>query len=184
MNLNKIRKNYESLTFIERNALFISALQRNDKSEIDAIYAASPRKTYSEIDFYQFKQNLITLQMLVIISKTNYFNSALMLSETGNTKHKGIEGLILYFYFTVADAWKVVCKDIGIDSDAFEKTLFPNDSVIYRIVDFEKSFRDLAFTESEAAMFCKKHRQFDGKLAFTFENKIAEYRAFLDLPKA
>ncbi len=183
MNLNTIRKNYETLTFIERNALFISALQRDDKSEIAAIYAATPRKTFSEIDFYELKQSLLALQMIVIIEKADYFNSALMLSETERPKHKGMDSLSLYFFFTTADAWKAVCEEIGVDADAFEKMLFPEKFFIYRLAELENSFRDLAFTETEAAAFCKKHCEFNGTLAFTLENKIAEFRKFLDLPE-
>ena len=183
MNLNAIRKSYQTLTLIERNALFISALQRGDKSEIDAIYAATPRKTFSEIDFYELKQSLLALQMIVIIEKADYFNSALMLSEACEPKYKGASGLSLYFFFTMADAWKAVCEEIGVDADAFEKMLFPNNFLIWRLTTFEQSFRDLAFTEAEATAFCKKHCEFDGTLAFTLENKIAEYRKFLDLPE-
>ena len=182
MNLNAIRKNYETLTSIERHALMISALQRDDKSEIDAIYAATPRKTYSQIDFYELKQSLLVLQMFVMIVKADYFNTALMLSEVERPKHKGIDRLSLYFFFTVADAWKAVCKEIGIDADAFEKMLFPNHCVTYRLAEFENSFRGLAFTEAAAAAFCKKHYQLDGTLAFTLENEIAGFRKFLDLP--
>lgn len=182
MNLNAIRKDYKTLTLIERNALFISALQRNDISEIDAIYAATPRKTFSEIDFYELKQNLIVLQMIVIIEKINHFNLALIFSKDEHPKHKGMDSFSLYLFFTLTDAWKEVCKEIGIDADAFEKMLFPNDCVIYRIGNFENSFRKLAFTEADATAFCTKHGEFNCTLAFTLKNKIAEFRKFLNLP--
>ena len=182
MNLNAIRKNYKALTLIERNALFISALQRDDKSEIDAIYAATPRKHFSEIDFYELRHNLIALQMIVMIEKADHFNLALMFSEAEHPKYEGMGGLSLYFFFTVADAWKAVCKEIGVDADAFEQMLFPNRCFIYRLADIENTFRDLAFTEAEATAFCKKRYEFNGTLAFTLENKIAEFRKFLDLP--
>ncbi len=183
MNLNAIRKNYETLTLIERNALFISALQRDDKSEIAAIYAATPRKHFSEIDFYELKQNLIALQMIVMIEKADYFNLALMFSEAEHPKYEGMDSLSLYFFFTVTDAWKAVCKEIGVDAGAFEQMLFPDNFLIYRLADSENAFRDLAFTEAEATAFCKKHFEFNGTLAFTLENKIAEFRKFLDLPE-
>ncbi len=182
MNMNAIRKSYAALTLIERNALFISALQRNDRSEVDAIYAATPRERFSEIDFYELKQNLIALQMIVIIEKADHFNLALMFSEAERPKHKGMDSLSLYLFFAVADAWKAVCEEIGVDADAFEKMLFPDKFFIYRLAELENSFRDLAFTEAEASAFCKKHCEFDGTLAFTLENKIAEFRKSLDLP--
>lgn len=182
MNLNAIRKNYETLTYIERHALLISAFQRGDQNEIDAIYAATPRKLYSEIDFYELKQNLLILQMFVIIEKFNYFNIALMLAETENPKRKGAERLSLYLFFTLADAWRLVCNEIGIDADAFERMLFPNQTFIYRLGNVENSFRDIAFNEAEATVYCKRHDKFDGTLAFTLENKVAEFRKFLDLP--
>lgn len=183
MNLNAIRKNYETLTFIERNALFISALQRGDKSEIDAIYAATPRKTYSEIDFYELKQSLLVLQMFVIIEKVNHFNIALIFSETENPRHKGAERLSLYLLFTLADAWRAVCKEIGVDADAFEKMLFPSQTFIYRVAGVENAFRDLAFSEAEATAYCNKREKSSAPIAFTVENKIAEFREFLDLPQ-
>jgi len=183
MNLNAIRKNYETLTLVERNALFISAWQRNDKSEIAAIYAATPRKTYSEIDFYELKQNLIALQMIVIIEKADYFNLALLFIEDEHPKHKGMDGLSLYFFFTLTDAWKAVCQEVGVDAVSFEQMLFPNRCLIDRLADFENYFRGLAFTEAEATALCKKHCEFGGTLAFTLENKIAEFRKFLDFPE-
>lgn len=182
MNVNTLRKNYESLTYIERNALFISALQRGDQSEIDAIYMATPRKTVREIDFYDLKQSLFTLQMYVIIEKVNHFNIALILSEAENPKHEGAERLSLYLFFIVADAWREVCKGIGVDADAFEKMLFRDQPFIYRIADVESAFRDIAFNEAEATAFCKKFDHFDGALAFTLKKKVAEFRKFLDLP--
>ena len=126
MNLNAVRKNYRELSLIERNALFISALQRGDQSEIDAIYAATPRKSFSEIDFYELKQNLMMLQMLVIIEKADYFSVTLMFAEHKDNTNKGADALSLYLFFTLADAWKAICKEIGVDADEFEKMLFPD----------------------------------------------------------
>jgi len=183
MNIKSLRKDYKTLTYIERNALFISALQRDDKSEIDAIYAATPRKNVSEIDFYQFKQDLITLQMMVIIEKADCWNSFLMFSEYTKPKHKGSDGLSLYIFFTLTEAWKTVCDEIGIDADAFEQMLFPNNFLLFRLTAFQNAFREFAYTEAEATKFCKKYFEFEGELAFTLEKKIAFFRKFLELPE-
>ncbi len=182
MNLNAVRKNYKELSLIERNALFISALQRDDQSEIDAIYAATPRKTTSEIDFYELKQNLMMLQMLVIIEKADYFNVAIMFAQHRETKHEDIDALSLYLFFTLADAWKAICKEIGVDADEFEKMLFPDKCFMYRLAEDESSFRKIAFTEDEAKAFIQKYYKQKCQMAFTYENKVAEFRKFLNLP--
>ncbi len=182
MNLNAVRKNYKELSLIERNALFISALQRGDQSEIDAIYAATPRKSFSEIDFYELKQNLMMLQMLVIIEKAEYFDMAFMFVRHGEARHEGIDALCLYLFFTLADAWKAICTEIGVDANGFEKMLFPNKCFMYRLAEDEGSFRKLAFTEDEARAFIQKHYKQKCEIAFTYENKVAEFRKFLNLP--
>ncbi len=182
MNLNAVRKNYKELSLIERNALFISALQRGDQSEIDAIYAATPRKSFSEIDFYELKQNLMMLQMLVIIEKADYFSLAIMFAEHNEARHEGADALSLYLFFTLADAWKAICKDIGVDANEFEKMLFPDKCFMYRLAEDECSFRELAFTEDAARAFIQNHYKKECEIAFTYENKIAEFRKFLNLP--
>ena len=121
--------------------------------------------------------------MMVMIGKADYFSSALMFSDVLRSKHEDMDRLSLYLFFTVADAWKAVCEEIGVDAEAFERMLFPNNCLIYRLAESENSFRDLAFTEAKATAFCNKLDGFSGTLGFTLENKIAEYRKFLDLPE-
>ncbi len=184
MNIKTLRRNYKDLNEIERNSLFISALIRNDKSEKNAVLSASPKVLWEKVDFAVLYERVLTLQMIVIIEKADYWHTFSVFLEFESPKHKGIENLSLYFFFTLTDAWKVVCKEIGIDARKFEEMLFPNNFLLFRLTNFEDSFREFAFTETEAQEFLKKrYKLFGEKLVFTLENRIAEFRKFLNLPE-
>ena len=51
MNINSLRKNYDSLTMLQRLALADNALGRDDDGEALAIKNASPRIAYTQPDF-------------------------------------------------------------------------------------------------------------------------------------
>ncbi len=184
MNIKTLRRNYKDLNEIERNSLFISALMRNDKSEENAVLSASPKVLWEKADFAVLYERVLCLQMIVIIEKADYWNTYSIFSEFASAKNKSMDSLSLYFFFTLADAWKAVCREIGIDARKFEEMLFPNNFLLFRLDNFEDSFREFAFTETEAQEFLKKrYKLFGEKLVFTLENRIAEFRKFLDLPE-
>jgi hypothetical protein len=58
MNIKSIRRNYDELTMLERLSLLDNAVSRDDESEIKAIVAASPRKTFSQPDYLYPRSSL------------------------------------------------------------------------------------------------------------------------------
>ncbi len=71
MNLKSIQKNYDLLSMRERFSIFDAARIRDDEREIEAVYAASPQKSYRVIDFYFFRQAVFALHKLNLIERLN-----------------------------------------------------------------------------------------------------------------
>jgi 2-polyprenyl-3-methyl-5-hydroxy-6-metoxy-1,4-benzoquinol methylase len=51
MNIKNLRKNYKTLSLIERHSLFVSAIMRKDESEENAVVSASPQMLREMPDF-------------------------------------------------------------------------------------------------------------------------------------
>lgn len=183
MNIKDLRKNYKTLSLIERHSLFISAILRNDKSEETAILNASPKMLWEKADFINLYAKVLSLQMIVIIHQADAWINWQLFSEMDSDRADGHSCLSLYFFFVYADAWKAVCEQLKIDSQGLAEMMFPNNFILWRIALIDESFRRLAFTEAEARDFIGQYPVTEGRFKMTLENKIKEFREFLDLPK-
>ena len=183
MNIKSLRKNYKELSKIERHSLFISAIVRKDKSEEDAVFAASPKSLWEKADFINLYSKVLDLQMIVIIEKANAWTNWQIFTQFDSEHSDEHSRLALYFFFVYADAWTAVCEQLKIDADVLTEKMFPNNFLIWRIATIDETFRKLAFTESEARDFVSRYAASEGKFEMTLENKIAMFRDFLDLPE-
>ena len=183
MNIKSLRKNYKELSKIERHSLFISAIVRKDKSEEDAVFAASPKSLWEKADFINLYSKVLDLQMIVIIEKANAWTNWQIFTQFQEEDSDKHSRLALYFFFVYSDAWAAVCEQLKIDADALTEMMFPNNFLIWRIATIDETFRKLAFTESEARDFVSRYAASEGKFEMTLENKIAMFRDFLDLPE-
>lgn len=183
MNIKTLRKNYKELNTIERNSLFISALIRKDKSEENAITSASPKTLWEIPDFTHLYGKVLSLQMIVIIEKANAWTNWQTFCEFEGERTDEHSRLALYFFFVYSDAWTAVCEYLKIDADALEKMLFPDSFLVMRLAFIDDAFRELAFTEKEAKEFIGQYAATEGTLNMTLENKIKEFKDFLELPE-
>jgi len=183
MNIKTLRKNYKELNTIERNSLFISAIIRKDKSEETAVLAASPKMLWELPDLTHLYQKVLSLQMIVIIEKANAWTNWQTLVEFESERAEELARLALYYFFVYSDAWTAICEQLKIDAPAFVEMLFPDCFLIWRITAIDENFRELAFTEAEARDFLKRSDTAKNKFKMTLENKIAEFRNFLELPE-
>ena len=182
MNIKSLRKNYKTLSLIERNSLFISAILRKDESEEAAITNASPQMLREMPDFIHLYSKVLSLLMIVMIYKAESFTNWQMFIEMESERAKKHSRLALYFFFVYSDAWTAVCERLKIDADALAEMMFPGCFLLQSIAFADETFRELAFTETEA-------REFVGwavgeeKFAMTLDNKIKEFCEFLELPE-
>lgn len=181
MNIKTLRKNYKELNTIERNSLFISALVRKDKSEENAVLSASPKTLWEIPDFTHLYGKVLSLQMIVIIEKANAWSNWIFFSEFVTEPTDEHARLALYYFFVYSDAWTAICEQLKLDADAVEKMLFPNSFLIMRLAVIDDAFRKLAFTEKQAKEFIGQYAATEGTLNMTLENKIKEFKDFLEL---
>ncbi len=181
MNVKNLRKNYKTLSLIERHSLFISAIMRKDESEENAVVSASPVKLFEMPDFTHLYSKVLSLLMIVMIHKADAWTNWQLFSEMETKRAEKHSRLALYFFFVYADAWTAVCEKLKIDAEAIAEMMFPGCFLFHRIAFVDETFRQIAFTETEA-------REFIGwfvgeeKFAMTLEAKIKEFCDFLELP--
>ena len=181
MNVKNLRKNYKTLSLIERHSLFISAIIRKDESEENAIVSASPVKLFEMPDFTHLYSKVLSLQMIVMIYKAEAWTNWQVFDELETTRAEKHSRLALYFFFVYSDAWAAVCEKLKIDVEDVADMMFPSCFLLQRIALQDEDFRQIAFTEAEA-------REFIGwvtgeeKFAMTLEAKIKEFFDFLGLP--
>ena len=72
MNLNNLRKNYDTLSFRERYSLYQMASVRRDESEINAVVLASPKSNYTQVDFAFFDEKVLILQLENIFERLDH----------------------------------------------------------------------------------------------------------------
>lgn len=183
MNIKTLRKNYKELNTIERNSLFISAIIRKDKSEETAVTSASPKTLWEIPDFTHLYGKVLSLQMIVIIYKADAWTNWQIFVEFESEHAEEHSRLALYYFFVYSDAWQAVCEQLKIDAKALAEMMFPDSFLIWRIAQVDEMFRELAFTEAEARKFVSQYAATKGKFKMTLENKIAEFRNFLELPE-
>jgi len=183
MNIKTLRKSYKDLSKIERHSLFISAILRKDKSEENAVLSASPKILWEKADFINLYAKVISLQMIVIIHKADAWINWQTFIGLETEQDEERSRLALYYFFVYSDAWTTVCEQLKIDSESLAEMLFPNNFILWRIVSIDETSRELAFSEAEARDFIHRFTESEAKLEMTLENKIAEFRNFLDLPE-
>ena len=181
MNIKSLRKNYKTLSLIERHSLFISSdfekRQIRRKGDCKRIAAnASGNAGFHTSLFKSF----------VFADDRNYSQSgrldklATCLARWKTSELTIHSRLALYFYFVYADAWKVVCEQMKIDSQSLTEMMFPDIFILWRINLVDEDLREMAFTEDEARNFVYKFTGAKTGFEMTLENKIAEFRDFLE----
>ena len=180
MNIKNFRKDYKTLSLIERHSLFLSAIMRKDESEENAVVRASPKMLREMPDFTHLYSKVLSLQMIVMIHKADAWTNWQLFSEMETERAEKHSRLALYFFFVYSDAWTAVCEKLKIEAEAIAEMMFPSCFLFHRIALVDETFRKMAFTESEA-------REFVGwaigeeKFAMTLEAKISEFCEFLEL---
>lgn len=126
MNIKALRKNYKTLSLIERHSLFVSAIVRKDESEENAVVAASPVKLFEMPDFTHLYSKVLSLQMIVMIYKAEAWTNWQVFNEMETTRAEKHSRLALYFFFVYSDAWTAVCEKLKIDAEAVAEMMFPS----------------------------------------------------------
>ncbi len=158
MNLKSIQRNYEHLTMLERLSLADNAVSRGDESEIKAIVAASPRKTYSQPDYLDLFENINRYRFCNLIVRLSYvmqFDYFLQSDFAGDERISNDTKLAAYLYVRATDAWKAVSDEFGLCPD-FNQEICALLYSVEMLNTKDELMRKFAFTESEARDYIEK----------------------------
>lgn len=193
MNINKLRKNYDGLTLLERLALADNAEARDDEAEIRAINTASPKESLRQVDFYDLMREITTLRLCNLIVRLSYiiqFDFFSMHSEFELFKDKpNLEKeerlynnarIVAFLYLRTKDAWQTVNDELGLRPN-FDEEMSEFLFSIETMLEKEDLMRTMAFTEEEAREYLKKKS--DKIKIFTLEDEIKSIREVLGLSK-
>jgi hypothetical protein len=181
MNLKSIQRNYEHLTARERLSLFDTAISRADESEVKAIVAASPRKTYSEPDYLALFEKITKMRFCNLIIRLGYamnFDFLLRLDEDGESISDNAK-LAAYLYVRTTDSWKAVSDELCLRPD-YDKEIGEIFFAIYLLIVKDRLLREFAFTENEAKDYLEK--QYGISEMKTVADEINALREALGLP--
>lgn len=192
MNIKSLRKGYENLTMIERLSLADNALARDDESELRAIVAASPRKSFSQVDYFDLMQEITKFRLCNLIVRLSYImqfdyfweRSAIdVFSDKPNEQRE--ERLLLdmkmsaYLYVRATDSWKILNDELGLRPN-FDEEMSEFLFSLEIMNDKEMLMRKIAFTEDEAKEHLKEQTGSD-KMQ-TIADEVEAIRKALNLP--
>jgi hypothetical protein len=139
---------------MERLSLADQAVARNDKSEREAIVAASPRVVFSQPDYSELSEKIIITRLCNLITRLNYI---MMFDIFGIVEVETTDQMRLaaYLYVRATDSWRAVCDEISVSPDFNQQT--SRLLVAVEVLEFKDSLlREFTFTESEAKDYVEK----------------------------
>lgn len=185
MNIKSIQKNYNLLSMRERFSIFDAARLRDDEREIEAVDAASPRKSYRVIDFYFFKQAVFMLHKINLIERWNHQTIAERFLEAKgesdkSEKYSDILMLTAYLYVIETDAWVSIGDEFGFDVLSYRKSLAKVSFAVRQLECWDAALRKVALTEIGARELMARSVSTDAAENIKTLQSVAEmYRAVL-----
>lgn len=192
MNIKALRRNYDELTMMERLSLADNAVARDDENEFRAIVAASPRKHFSQVDYFDLLEQIKILRLCNLIARLSYvmqfdyFSYEYELEVLINkSSSKRCERLLIdmqmtaYLFVRATDSWKILNAELGLRPN-FDEEILEFLFSFEMVKQKEEIMRDLAFSEDEMKKHIKSYTGND-KIQ-TLEDEIEAIRKALELP--
>ena len=194
MNIKSLRRNYNSLTMLERLALADNADSRDDDTEIRAINAASPKEYFSQVDYYDLMKEINTFRLCNLICRFSYimqfdffYLRAELALDKQNPSYKDYEKhledakMSAFLYFRSKESWQMVNDELGLRpnwDEEMSELLFS----ITLMKAKEKIMEELILTIEEVN---KKIMRYCGEgRARTVEEEANAIREAFGLPKS
>ncbi len=187
MNLKSIQKNYDLLSMRERFSILDAARIRDDEREIEAVYAASPQKSYRVVDFYFFRQTVLALHKLNLIERLNHqarvmwFLEAIEEKESKEAEmYSDCIMLGAYLYIIETDAWALVGDEFGFDVRGYRERLAKDSFALSQLEQRDAALREVAFTEDGAKEMIARNLSTEMSEGIKTLHSVADmYRAVL-----
>jgi hypothetical protein len=187
MNLKSIQRNYEHMSALERLSLLDNALSREDESEVKAVAAASPRKTYSAPDYSDLFEKINKMRFCNLIIRLGHameFDIFSRLDEDDEDDDESISGhakLAAYLYVRATDSWKAVSDELCLRPD-YDKEISSILPGLGLLTVKDRFLREFAFTETETRDYLEKQTG-NGEIK-TLADETNALREVLGLPKS
>lgn len=135
--IDQIKKHYDKLTTSERFALMIAADERNDKADLDALRSSTPRKMWNVTTTYGLLHGFEFMSMWYMMEQLGYAMTMYFVMDGKGPgrlfksfKDKGVKisfdeflGKTVKRLVVNSAAWRRLCDEYKIDSEAFVKPL-------------------------------------------------------------
>jgi hypothetical protein len=177
MNTSAIRKHYDKLTPRERLTAFLAADLRDDDDEVRAIaYSAEPveRRKLEEV-----RIRLIILALSIACEQWRLAANLLFLACSESDEWSETAGVAAYGFTTRAEAWRVLCKEYGIDGAALWDKL---DCDSTGLAMHELIMGKVAYSQEETAEVLKA-RGMDADKLLTVDTLVSGWRRLVSTPE-
>jgi len=174
MNTNAIRKHYDKLTPRERLTAFLAADLRDDDDEVRAIaYSAEPveRRKLEEV-----RIRLIILALSVACEQWRQAANLLFLACSESDEWSETVGIAAYGFTTRAEAWRVLCKDYGIDGAALFDQLHCDS---FELTMYETLMSQVTYSQEETAEVFRA-RGMDAEKLITIDTLVSAWRTAIE----
>ena len=174
MDLKTIQKNYDKLTIDERFSLIVAAGQRGDDRDRAALIQTAPKKTWQMPNTYGLSEAFEFASFWHVTTQLGYAASLYYFAVIGDEScskktadeiDKAVK-LLQRRVLTGCHAWRIVCKDYGVDPD-----LFINDMPFIEMIELTELTADKAM-QADDEPYIELQETIDGiKKAIEWQRK-------------
>lgn len=185
-NLKTIQNNYDQLSRRERFGLYQKASLRNDVAELNAIDAATPKRTFDVIDFYFLREEVYRIDTVNLLQRLGHFTMFEMFMnfihrENENfEKHIDSARLSAYLYKIETNAWEIVCDEFGFEVNWFRKLSSQISFAVEMMEMKDALMKEMALSKDEAIEFMKEIGEVESFEVKTVEQQIKLYQSLID----
>jgi len=149
MNASGLARHYDTLTAWERLPLLLAALNRGDDAEAERLASSAPTRPAlvpHHCGLWEGLGLLSVAHQMLQLERVYCLVSATALLAAGEVEGEGRLRMSAFQFVVEADAWKLLCAELGIDPEAILGHLPGCDLVRH----MEEPARQVAFTAEEA----------------------------------
>ncbi|MGI8545395.1 MAG: hypothetical protein ACR2MD_18215 [Aridibacter sp.] len=185
-NLKLIQNNYDQLSRRERFGLYQRASLRNDIAELNAIEAATPKRTFDVIDFYFLREEIYRLDTVNLLQRLGHFTMFEMFMNFAHRENESFEKhidsarLSAYLYKIETNAWEIVCDELGFEVNWFRKLSSKISFAVEMMEMKDELMQKMAFPKDEAIEFMKEVSELESFEVKTVEQLIKQYQSFIE----
>lgn len=185
-NLKLIQNNYDQLSRRERFGLYQRASLRNDIAELNAIDAATPKRTFDVIDFYFLREEVYRMDTVNLLQRLGHFTMFEMFMNFAHRENESLEKYIdsarlsAYLYKIETNAWEIVCDEFGFEVNWFRKLSRDLSFAVEMMDAKDELMQEMAFSKDEAVEFMKDIWEIESFEVKTVRQLVKLYQSLIE----